>query len=363
MHTYSINNGDSTPSSGNNNNQNQIIPRERRGEIERDRFDNSGFGIPRIFRHFFEPEYDKPTLSDVNTDIYNHNHGPIINDEKNDSNLIHPNGPPPGFRSPYLPNWNGQEKSISNSEYESIGSPQSQSFFRSQSVTIRTGPDGKTTKTTTIRDENGNVHESTETFDSDGNGTDGNTFGGFGGFGGFDFPRRMIDFGFGHNDDNANLNSNPNSRPPSLNGDILNDGNPWVTRPNDPFGRWRNTIDGWKNRMKGYWFGGNDNGSNNNGGQPRWFNWKGNDSNGGNNNNGNNSEWFWKYRNDDNNGSSNGNNGFNNGYNGNNENNKSGAGRIEWKSRYNDYRRRNNGNEGSKLRDQIVKPSKNDDQD
>merc|ERR1711920_225113 len=39
------------------------------------------------------------------------------------------------------------------------------SFFRSQSVVISTGPNGRTTKTTTIRDSNGETTTTTEEFD------------------------------------------------------------------------------------------------------------------------------------------------------------------------------------------------------
>ena len=111
----------------------------------------------RIFEHFFEPEYDDHKLSDINPNLSDN--GPIHNKKEDDKGLIHSDGVPPGFRSPYRPKWHGAEKEME------FGNGAPKSFYRSQSVVISTGPDGKTTKTTTIRDSNGETTTTTEEFD------------------------------------------------------------------------------------------------------------------------------------------------------------------------------------------------------
>eukprot|EP01083_Nonionella_stella_P040749 110478_1 len=117
----------------------------------------------RMFRHFFEPEYDDHKLSDINPNVTDN--GPIMSNDEDNKGLVHPDGAPPGFRSPYLPNSNGAEK---NMEFSHNGG--NNRFYRSQSVVISTGPDGKTTKTTTIHDSNGESTTTTEEYHADNDG-------------------------------------------------------------------------------------------------------------------------------------------------------------------------------------------------
>lgn len=183
-----------------------------------------------------QPEYDDHKLSDINPNLSDN--GPIMNNDKDNRGLVHPDGAPPGFRSPYLPNWNGAEEQMTFDNNTNNGGPKT--FYRSQSVTITTGPDGKTRKTTTIRDSNGQETTTTEEFDNDNNE-----------YGGDRTRRPMIDivpFNWGRfgNYNNHNDNNNDN-----INDDNINEFGLW--QPNDPLKRFRNKWQNWKwNPMNWY---------------------------------------------------------------------------------------------------------------
>jgi len=139
------NNNDNTNNTNNNYKRNNA-----RDPLDRDPFRN-------FFRHFFEPELDNHTLSDINPNMSENN---IIT---NDHGIIKSDPNTPGFRSPYLPNWNGAQRD-------------GKKYYRSESVSIVMGSDGKTKKTTTVIDENGQKHTSTEEYDSKNNNGELNIF-------------------------------------------------------------------------------------------------------------------------------------------------------------------------------------------
>lgn len=197
-----------------------------------------------------QPEYDDRRLSDINPNLSND--GPIMSDDAENKGLIHPNGPPSGFRSPYLPNWNGAEKSME------FGNEEPQRFFRSQSVVISTGPDGRTTKTTTIRDSNGQSTTTTEELDNDHNDGqpfgfgNGSLFGDHGNNGNGKMPRTLFDWGFSGNGQQRN---DQNGRD-----DIDREGDrfqivPMLEQTHDPFARFRKRWENWKYNPYNLWSG------------------------------------------------------------------------------------------------------------
>ena len=195
-----------------------------------------------------------------------------MNNDNDNKGLVHPDGAPPGFRSPYLPNWNGVEKEMTF-ENNDNGTPKR--FFRSQSVTITTGPDGKTRKTTTIRDSNGQETTNTEEYDAKDNG-----------FGSGSIIISPFDWGGrnrNNNNNNGNNNDNDDDRfglwPPQK-----NKAPPLFEQTHDPFARFRKKWQNW--RWNPYNWGNqnldNDNQDNFNDGynaRPR-------------------NEWFWRHKND-----------------------------------------------------------------
>eukprot|EP01084_Bolivina_argentea_P036755 67968_1 len=149
-----------------------------------------------------------------------------MNDDEKNKGLIHPDGVPPGFRSPYLPNWNGAENEVPKQQY-----------YRSQSVVISTGPDGKTTKTTTIRDSDGQTTTTTEEYGNN-------------------------DF-YNNNDDenNNNFQLYPEQKHyPKL-----------FERTDDPFEKFRNLWQKWKWNPFPWKNKNDDNGYNNNDDTKNWF--------------------------------------------------------------------------------------------
>eukprot|EP00484_Ammonia_sp_Unknown_P017111 CAMPEP_0197026736 /NCGR_PEP_ID=MMETSP1384-20130603/6765_1 /TAXON_ID=29189 /ORGANISM="Ammonia sp." /LENGTH=376 /DNA_ID=CAMNT_0042455457 /DNA_START=69 /DNA_END=1199 /DNA_ORIENTATION=- len=277
---------------------------------------NSPPSFFRFFDHFFEPEYDEHKLSDINPNVSPSDNAPIMNDESDNKGLMHPDASPRGFRSPYLPHWNGAEKQMEFENNQNGGGPKT--FYRSQSVVISTGPDGKTRKTTTIRDSSGQESSTTEEYDA-------NDAGGAGA----QFPRI-----FNWNDDEKQGNERALIWPYSG-----RDSPPLFEQTHDPFARFREKWQNWRWNPFNWYEGRQRESNRDRGGYTRSGDGDGSVS-----------EWFWKSR-----------EGANRDQHRNdrilNDANRSSNGKREgfkWRS-YRDYQSESNKRRGPSLLDDIVK--------
>lgn len=119
-----------------------------------------------LFSHFFEPEYNTPKLSDIVPEIHEKENTPIFNDTDPHLGFKNPTIHPPRFPSPFLPHHYSAEVDIPDGNDNNDSSFRPQTYYRSQSTIITTGPNGETKKITTTQDETGQKHTTVETYNN-----------------------------------------------------------------------------------------------------------------------------------------------------------------------------------------------------